>query len=143
MADPLTRTRVVGIGISVGLGVGALVLWVIGLVWFRPWIAHDDFAIFRIALERELDGHVRLVGAHSRLGVFHPGPLREWVFALPYWASGRRTAALPATALVLNAGWAVWTLVVLERVRPRRWGVAGALGLVLVVPAELEKEELE
>lgn len=127
----LTRARV---GL-VGVAAGALALWLIGLVWFRPWIAHDDFAIFRIALERELDGHVRLVGAHSRLGVFHPGPLREWVFAVPYWLSGRRSAALPATALVLNAGWVVWTLVVMSRLRPRRWGVAGALGLVLVVVA--------
>jgi hypothetical protein len=115
--------------------VGVVALWLFGLVWFRPWIAHDDFAIFRIALERELDGHVRLVGAHSRLGVFHPGPLREWVFALPYWLSGRRSAALPATALVLNAGWVVWTLVVLSRLRPRRWGVVGAFGLALVVVA--------
>jgi len=127
----LTRAR---LGL-VGVVVGAAVLWLIGLVWFRPWIAHDDFAIFRIALERELDGHVRLVGAHSRLGVFHPGPLREWVFALPYWLSGRRTAALPASALVLNAVWVTWTLAVLSRLAPRRWGVAGALGLLLVVLA--------
>jgi FtsH-binding integral membrane protein len=119
----------------VGVAVGGVVLWTVGLVWFRPWVAHDDFAIFRIALERELDGHVRLVGAHSRLGVFHPGPLREWVFALPYWLSGHRSAALPATALVLNAGWVVWTSVVLSRLHPRRWALAGAVGLGLVVVA--------
>lgn len=127
----LTRAR---LGL-VGVVVAAAMLWLIGLVWFRPWIAHNDFAIFRIALERELDGHVRLVGAHSRLGVFHPGPLREWVFAPPYWLSGRRSAALPATALVLNAAWVVWTLAVLARLRPRRWGIGGALGLLLVVVA--------
>ena len=136
MPGRLTR---VGLAAAVPLAaaavVGSLAVWVVGLVWFRPWVAHDDFAIFRIALERELDGHVRLVGAHSRLGVFHPGPLREWIFALPYWAGGGRSAALPATALVLNAGWVVWTLVLLWRLRPRRWAVAGATGLALVVVA--------
>jgi hypothetical protein len=120
---------------QLGLGGAALALWLVGLVWFRPWIAHNDFAIFRIALERELSGHVRLVGAHSRLEVFHPGPLREWVFAIPYWLSGRRAASLPATALVLNAGWAVWTLVVARRLRPRSWGAACALGLLALVIA--------
>ena len=131
MPGRLTRARV-GFAAAVA---GALAVWVVGLVWFRPWVAHDDFAIFRIALERELDGHVRLVGAHSRLGVFHPGPLREWIFALPYWASGRRAAALPATALVLNACWVVWTLALLSRLRPRGWAVVGAAGLALVVVA--------
>lgn len=133
MPGRLTRSRV---GFAApAIVVGSLALWVVGLVWFRPWVAHDDFAIFRIALERELDGHVRLVGAHSRLGVFHPGPLREWIFALPYWASGGRSAALPATALVLNAGWVVWTLALLWRLRPRRWAVAGVAGLAVVVVA--------
>lgn len=133
MPGRLSRRR---IGLA-GVLVGGAVLWIAGLVWFRPWIAHNDFAIFRIALERELNGHIRVVGAHSRLGVFHPGPLREWVFALPYWFSGRRSASLPATALVLNAGWVVWTLAVLARLRHRHrpWGVAGVFGLALVVVA--------
>lgn len=120
---------------QLGVAGGVVALWLLGLVWFRPWIAHDDFAIFRIALERELGGHVRLVGAHSRLGVFHPGPLREWVFALPYWLSGRRASALPATAVVLNAGWVIWTLVLARRLRPQLWGAACAVGLLVVVVA--------
>lgn len=120
---------------QLGVAGGVIALWLLGLVWFRPWIAHDDFAIFRIALERELDGHIRLVGAHSRLGVFHPGPLREWVFALPYWLGGRRAATLPATALLVNTGWAIWTIVLARRLRPLLWGAACAAGLLVVVIA--------
>lgn len=121
---------------AVGIVAGAVaVLWVAGLVWLRPWIAHNDFAIFRLALERELDGHVRLVGAHSRLDVFHPGPLREWVFALPYWISGRRAAALPATSLALNALWSVWILVLARRLRAGAWAAACAAGLLVLVVA--------
>ncbi len=118
-----------------GIVGGVVVLWLVGLVWFRPWIAHNDFAIFRIALERELDGHIRVVGAHSRLDVFHPGPLREWVFAVPYWISGRRAAALPATSLVLNAVWSIWIISVALRLRPRAWGAACAVGLLVLVIA--------
>ncbi len=128
--------RPTGAQLGVAAVAGTLLLvWLIGLAWFRPWIAHNDFAIFRIALERELDGHVRLVGAHSRLDVFHPGPLREWVFALPYWISGRRAAALPATSLVLNAGWAIWLVVIARRFRPGAWGATCALGLLVLVIA--------
>lgn len=128
MALRPTRTQAVLAG-------AVALLWLAGLVWFRPWIAHNDFAIFRIALERELDGHVRVVGAHSRLGVFHPGPLREWVFALPYWLSGRRAAALPATSLVLNVGWSIWILAVARRLRPLAWGSVCVAGLVVLVVA--------
>ena len=124
------------VGMVVGMVVGAVVLlWLVALVWFRPWIAHNDFAVFRIALERELDGHIRLVGAHSRLDVFHPGPLREWVFAVPYWLSGRRAAALPAMSLALNAVWVIWIIALAHRLRPRAWGAVCAIGLLVLVIA--------
>jgi hypothetical protein len=80
-------------------------LWVVWVVRFRPWVAHNDFAVMRLSLERALDGHIPTVGTYSRLGVYHPGPLREWVFVVPYALGGGRAATLPATALVLNATW--------------------------------------
>jgi hypothetical protein len=82
-------------------------LWIAWLFRFRPWVAHNDFAVMRISLERALDGHLPTVGTYSRLGVYHPGPLREWVFVVPYALGGGRAATLPATALVLNAAWLV------------------------------------
>ncbi len=80
-------------------------LWVAWVFRFRPWVAHNDFAVMRLSLERALDGHIPVVGTYSRLGVYHPGPLREWVFVGPYALGGGRAATLPATALVLNATW--------------------------------------
>ncbi|HUF97947.1 MAG TPA: hypothetical protein VMM60_07430, partial [Ilumatobacter sp.] len=81
------------------------VLWVLWVVRFDPWVAHNDFAVMRVSLERMLDGHVPTVGTYSRLGVYHPGPLREWLFVVPYALGGGRAATLPATALVINLGW--------------------------------------
>lgn len=88
-------------------GVLAVLLWLMWVIRFRPWVAHNDFAVMRVALERMLDGHFPTVGTYSRLGVYHPGPLREWVFVLPYALGGGRAATLPATALLLNIGWVV------------------------------------
>jgi hypothetical protein len=118
-----------------GGAAAALALWLLALVHFRDWVAHNDFAILRLDLERQLDGHVRLVGAYSRLGAYHPGPLHEWAMLGPYWASGRRAAALPATALVLEALWAVWIVVTARRAPTRAATLALLGGLLALVVA--------
>jgi hypothetical protein len=87
---------------AVGLALGCLMVWLVALVRFRAWFATDDHAVFQLGLERFWQGHVPMTGAYSRLGVHHPGPLREWIFAIAYRASGKRAAALPATALAWN-----------------------------------------
>lgn len=90
--------------VSPALAAGCVcLLWIVALVRFRGWIATDDHAAFELTLHRIGDGHLPLTGAYSRLGVRHPGPMREWIFGLVYWVSGGRSAALPATALALNA----------------------------------------
>lgn len=115
--------------------VAVVAVWLWGLWHFRPWVAHNDFAVFRLRLERELDGNIGLVGAYSRLGVAHPGPLREWLFALPYWSSGRSAASLPATAVVLNLAWIGVGMWVVRR-RRRTWSaIVGGAGLVALIVA--------
>ncbi len=113
----------------------ALLAWLLALVHFRNWIATNDFAILRVSLEQELRGHIPAVGAFSRLGVFHPGPLREWVFVVPYWVSGRRAAALPATALIVNLGWVWWTWAISRRRASGPERSACVIGLLVVVIA--------
>tara|TARA_R110002110_G_scaffold326055_1_gene537939 strand:+ start:512 stop:2191 length:1680 start_codon:yes stop_codon:yes gene_type:complete len=89
-------------------------MWVVLLWRYRFWIATNDHAVFQLALEQLRDGEIPLVGTYSRLNFQHPGPFREWVFFLPYVASGGRSAALPATTIVfhtlmfglsIRAGW--------------------------------------
>jgi hypothetical protein len=89
-------------------------LWVVLLWRYRYWIATNDHAVLQLALEQMRDGEIPLVGTYSRLDMQHPGPFREWLFFLPYLASGGRAAALPATTIVfhtlmfglsIRAGW--------------------------------------
>lgn len=77
-------------------------LWVVLLWRYRFWTATNDHAVFQLALEQMRDGEIPLVGTYSRLNFKHPGPIREWLFLLPYQVSGSRAAALPATAIVLH-----------------------------------------
>jgi len=69
------------------------------------------------------------VGAYSRFGWNHPGPLLYQVLALPYEVSGRREMALKWTALALNLAWIAATLAIVRRRSPR---LALAIALALV-----------
>lgn len=95
---PLAPAFLVGVA-SVGI-LGAL--WVVLLWRYRYWIATNDHAVFQLALEQMRDGEIPLVGTYSRLDFRHPGPVREWLFFLPYLASGGRGAALPATTIIFH-----------------------------------------
>lgn len=114
------------------LAAGLAIVWVGALVRFRHWNANDDLAILQLHLERIGSGDVPLVGAYSRLDFHHPGPLREWLFAAAYWASGRRSAALPATALTLNLAWTLAACVAGWRIARRSGLIAASLGALLL-----------
>ena len=58
------------------------------------------------------------VGAYSRFGWNHPGPLLYQILAGPYEWSGRREIALKWTALALNLAWLGGLLVLLGRRAP-------------------------
>lgn len=116
-----------------GVGLVLVVVWLTGLLRFRGWIATGDHAILQLRLERIAGGHLPLDGAFSRFGAHHPGPAREWVVGAGYWIAGGRTAALPATAIVVN-----WSLLAASIVAAWRTGgramaaAATAGGSVLV-----------
>lgn len=115
------------VAVSVG------VLWVVAVIRFRGWIATDDHAILQLGLERIGDGRIPLTGAYSRLGIRHPGPLREWWFGAAYWLSGRRAGALPATALALNVTSGIVALAAARASGGARHVIGAAAGLLLLV----------
>ncbi|HEY1737458.1 MAG TPA: hypothetical protein VGI86_02040 [Acidimicrobiia bacterium] len=75
-----------------------------------------DLAVIEITVRNVGTRATPLVGAWSRFGWSHPGPLPFYVFALPYRMLGNAPAGLELGALVVNAAAIVATLVI---VRPR------------------------
>lgn len=99
-----SRSPLVRSAVSVALlAMAALAGWSVLLFRYRYWIATNDHAIFQLALEEMADGTIPLIGPYSRLDFRHPGPIREWLFFVPYQLSGGRSAALPATTVVFHA----------------------------------------
>lgn len=127
--DPTFASRRTRAGAAAAL---LAAVWVAALVRFRGWNANDDLAILQLHLERLGEGHVPLVGAYSRLDFHHPGPLREWVFGIAYWLSGRRSASLPATALTLNLLWTALACAMGWRAARRAGALAAALGALVI-----------
>ncbi len=70
-----------------------------------------------------------LLGAFSRYGLHHPGPLPSYVLAPLYVALGRTHPALCLAAVVVNTAWLALTCAVLFR----RWGPAGLARASLAV----------
>ncbi len=124
--------RISRAGASLSVGGVAIVIWLVGLVRFRGWIATDDHAILQLRLERMQDGTIPLVGAFSRFGFHHPGPAREWIFGALYALSGNRSGALPATALLLNVGFAAAAAAMAFRVGGRSALIAALTGVALI-----------
>jgi len=94
----------------------------------RGWAPAADMALIELRV-RDVPGDLPLVGAYSRFGWSHPGPLHFWALALPYrlgWSSSE--ALLVATmALHALAGVVAWALA--RRIDPR----AGATVVVVVL----------
>ncbi|MEL6893495.1 MAG: hypothetical protein AAFP84_18025 [Actinomycetota bacterium] len=129
--DEPPRSRRPLVALVAAASAGSIALWIVGLVRFRSWRANDDIAVFQLGLERFADGDVPLVGAYSRFGFHHPGPLREWVAGAAYWLSGTRAASLPSTALVLNLAAVLVALFAAHRALGRRGVAAAAAALAL------------
>jgi hypothetical protein len=65
--------------------------------------AVGDIALIELRTRDVLSAHPPLVGAYSRYGWSHPGPLEFYLFAIPNRLLGRDFAALRLTSLLFNS----------------------------------------
>lgn len=69
---------------------------------FRTWYPHGDLAVFGFRLD-DLASHPPLVGAYSRYGWSHPGPLLYYALWAPYQAVGGGARGLLVATLCWHA----------------------------------------
>jgi hypothetical protein len=117
--------------IAVAAVVAALAAPCLWAVFAHHTFAVGDLALIELRTRDVLSAHPPLVGAYSRYGWSHPGPLEFYLFALPYRLLGGDFAALRLTALLFN----LFTIAAIAWVARRR-GVT-ALVLLMAVAAAL------
>jgi hypothetical protein len=88
----------------------ATVVVVAGLVVPIAWIvltrtdrSTGDIAFIELRTRDVFSGHPPLVGAYSRYGWSHPGPLIFYVYSVPYRLFGGDANALRLTVVLINA----------------------------------------
>ena len=82
--------------------VAALIAPVLWAVVAHPGASVGDIALIELRTRDVLSAHPPLVGAYSRYGWAHPGPLFFYLFSVPYRVLGRDADALRLSALLLN-----------------------------------------
>lgn len=92
------------------VALGVPTLWV---VVARATPLLSDWALMELRTRDVFSAHPPLIGAWSRFGWAHPGPLPFFAYAIPYRLLGGTATALRIAAVIVNAGamWAtVWLL---------------------------------
>jgi hypothetical protein len=121
--------RVAGLALLLLAAVPA-VLGVVGVLLDRgqPYLPYGDQAILELNV-REVGSSDVLLGAYSRFGWYHPGPMAAYLLAVPFHLMGGAHEALAVGALVV-AGISSVGAVLLVR---RRLGLGVALWALVVL----------
>jgi hypothetical protein len=112
LLDRVTRPSTAVIVTGAGLGAMAIAVLVAALV--RDDANIGDVALIELQIRDVLSADTPLVGAYSRYGWAHPGPLMFELFAVPYRVLGNDATALRLTTLLFNAAvsaallWLLW-----------------------------------
>lgn len=129
LAQTRTRARFV-LAALIALAAFPSLAGLIGLLSDRgdPYLPYGDQAVLEMSV-RDVGHHEVLLGAYSRFGWYHPGPLAAYLLAAPYRLLGGAHQALAAGTLVV-AGVSLVCSVLLIR---RNAGNLAALWALLVV----------
>src|SRR5664279_1764035 len=106
--------------------------------WFvlsKPWMpfsVNDDSALIELAVRRACHGE-QLLGAASRFGWNHPGPLQFYLIAPLYLLTGACNSSVWVASLVLHTLFAVATVYVAQRLGGVHQGLLAAASLSLLV----------
>lgn len=97
-----------------------------------PSVESSDRALFELRTRDVFSLDPPLVGAYSRYGWNHPGPVFQYLFAIPYRLFGGDATAIRLCAVLFTAGMMVWMAALLRR-HGRAANVAVAAACVGVV----------
>jgi len=106
--------------------------------WFvlsKPWMpfsVNDDNALIELAVRQACHGE-RLLGAGSRFGWNHPGPLQFYLIAPFYLLTGGSNSSVWVAALVLHTFFAAATVYVAQRLGGLHQGLIASAALSLLV----------
>lgn len=127
-ADPTSRWIVA----IVVVGIVALS----GVALIRIWTAADrtlgDLALIELEVRRTFTSDSPLLGAYSRFGWRHPGPIAFYLLAPPYRLFGSGAQALATAAVLLNTAWLLWAIALLRRRGSAAVGIVGSSLLLMV-----------
>lgn len=99
----------------------------------EPYLPFGDHAILALVVD-DVGQHEVLLGAYSRFGWFHPGPMGTYLLAATSFVLGGALQALSAGTLVLNGLSAAVTVWLVRR----RAGLAPALWTLLVLTLSVQ-----
>lgn len=104
----------------------------------QGWIPVSDDALIALHV-RDVPGHLPLVGAYSRFGWSHPGPVAYYYLALPYRLFASNPAGLMVGTLTLGFGGVAWAWLVARRANR----LAGALVLLAMTLVMLGRDAVD
>lgn len=120
------RVEVVAVVAVAMLAVTGPTLWV---VFTRDHVNASDWASIELRTRDVLSLHPPLLGAYSRYGWSHPGPLEFYLLAIPYRLLGQGARAMQLSALVVN----LVVIGVISWLLARRGRAALGAGLLSVI----------
>lgn len=124
--------------VAAAASLGVVFLVAVVEVLRQGWVPVSDDALIALHV-RDVPGHLPLVGAYSRFGWSHPGPVAYYYLTLAYRLFASNPAGLMVGTLLLGFGGTLWAWLVARRVDR----LAGALVLLAMTLVMLGRDAVD